>query len=116
MYDPPRECKGKVHAQGVQHIKVGDNTPYLRKFITHLLSDFQVPIFINSQPACFKCNPPARLTPAGFHLRNAEQPVASLTTQLRTIPLQQIMRGTPDASWGSERLQAVLARFFFSLN
>jgi|GEM_PF-6577917 len=29
--------------------------------------------------------------------------MTSLTTQLRTIPLQQVMRGATDASWHRER-------------
>jgi len=48
-------------------------------------------------------DPSAGLTPTSLHFGNAEEAMTSLTTQLRTIPLQQVMRGATDASWHRER-------------
>ena len=81
-----------------------------------MLADFQVPIFIDSQSTRIEGDPAAGLAPAGFHFRDAEQPVAPRTVQLRTIPLQQVMRGTADASGRCERVQAVFAALLLIVN
>ena len=54
-------------------------------------------------------DPTARFAPACLHLRDTQQPVASLAIHLGAIPFKQISSGAAYAGWRCKQMEALLA-------